>query len=213
MVQAEEIDEAGPERTCIVTRESGSPDVLIRFVRGPDGSVVPDLKRKLPGRGVWVTANAKTVAEAIKKGGFARGFKAPVTTAPSLAADVDHLLERDALQSLSIANKAGAVISGFSKTESALKAGEVRVLIQAADAAPDGRRKIGQIFARACAGAEGKKGTQVDLFDSGQLGLALGRPHVIHAALAGGSATDAFLTRCRKLANYRGFALGGADGK
>ena len=71
-----ELDETGPERTCVVTRRKGQPDDMIRFVAAPDGTVVPDLKRKLPGRGVWVTASAATVAEAVKKGSFARGLRA-----------------------------------------------------------------------------------------------------------------------------------------
>ncbi len=193
-------DEPTMERTCIVTRRGGSPETLIRFVLGPDDQVVPDLKRKLPGRGVWVSASAKTLAEAIKKGAFARGFKRPASCAPTLVDDLDRLLERDALQSLSLANKAGAVTSGFAKVEAAVTADGWRVLVHAADAAKDGRRKLGQVLARAA----GESGDQVNLFDSAQLGLALGRPHVIHAALAPGSATAAFLTRCRKLAQFRG---------
>ena len=192
------------ERTCIVTRQSGPPDALIRFVRAPDGTVTPDLRRKLPGRGVWVTASSARVAEAIKKGAFARGFKAASNAPASLAGDVDALLARDALSSLSMANKAGAVTSGFSKVEAAVAAGKHPVLLHAADAAADGGRKMRQVFFRTMRENAGLKGIEVRLFDSAQLGLALGRPHVIHAALAAGPATDAFRARCEKLLGYRG---------
>ena len=46
------------ERMCVATRTVRPVDDMIRFVVGPDGEAVPDLKRKLPGRGVWVTATA-----------------------------------------------------------------------------------------------------------------------------------------------------------
>ena len=83
-----ELDENGPERTCIVTRAKGTPDQMIRFVAAPDGTVTPDLKKRLPGRGVWVTATAKAVAEAVKKGSFARGLRAKVIVSPALAQEV-----------------------------------------------------------------------------------------------------------------------------
>ncbi len=173
---------------------------MLRFVRGPDAVVTPDLRRKLPGRGVWLTASRAVVAEAVKKGAFARGFKGAAIAAPDLPDEVDRLIERDALQSLSMANKAGAVTTGFAKVEALLVSGKGRLLLHATDAARDGRRKMGQIFARVSDGT----GLQARLFDSSQLGLALGRPHVIHAALMAGPATEAFEARCRKLAEYRG---------
>src|ERR1700712_4421958 len=98
-------DETGPERTCIVTRQKADPEAMIRFVIGPDVTVVPDIRRKLPGRGVWVTANADIVARAVKKSSFARGFKTKVAVSPTLAAETEELLARDCLQALSMANK------------------------------------------------------------------------------------------------------------
>ena len=198
----DEAETARPERTCVVTSVAGSPDAMIRFVRGPDNRVTPDLRRKLPGRGVWVTASAKTVAEAIKKGSFARGFKGPATVEPTLVEDLDALLERDALQFLSLANKAGQAVAGFTRVEAMIATGKCAVLVHASDAAADGRRKIEQISTRSTGGPV----ERINLFDSAQLGLALGRSHVIHAALAAGPATGAFVARCRKLANFRGVA-------
>jgi predicted RNA-binding protein YlxR (DUF448 family) len=200
--------EAGSERTCIVTRETGAPQDMIRFVLGPRDAVVPDIRRKLPGRGVWVTASAARVAEAVRKHAFARGFKKKVVAPENLAAEVDVLLTKDCLQALSIANKAGLVVAGFGKVEDAIAGGALAGLIHAADGGADGVRKLGQCLRRRF--GEGAETPRVDLFGSDQLDLALGRANVIHAALTSGAASDAFLRRCRKLALYRAAEQGAA---
>ncbi len=196
---AEATDEKGPERTCVVTRRKGAPATMIRFVVGPDGTVVPDIRAKLPGRGVWVDATAETVAIAVRKGAFPRGFKAKVAAAATLADDVDALLERDALQSLAMANKAGAVTTGFAKVEAAVATGTVAALLHSADAGADGVRKL----EGARRTAPGRTIVTFKVFSSQQLDLALGRTNVIHAALTAGTASAAFLTRCRRLMAYR----------
>jgi len=199
-----ELDETGPERTCIVTRAKGSPDHMIRFVAAPDGTVTPDLKRRLPGRGVWVTATAKAVAEAVKKGAFARGLRAKVAASPALAGEVEALLERDALQYLSLVNKAGLVVTGFAKVEK-LIAGEAAIagMVHAVDAGDDGVRKMGQALSRRYGEAAAAIPRAI-LFASGQMDLALGRANVIHAALKTGPAAQAFFARARRLSLYRG---------
>ena len=193
-----------PERMCIVTRERRAPEELIRFVVGPDGSVVPDLKNKLPGRGVWVSLDVKRVDEAVRRQAFARGLKANAKAAPTLAAEVDALMERDCLQSLSLANKAGAVAAGFAKVEAAIAEGHLTALLHARDAGADGIRKVQQAVRRKL-GSDSLP--QIDLFASSQLDLALGRANVVHAALKAEPASGAFLARCRRLAIYRGTSL------
>jgi hypothetical protein len=206
--------ETTSERTCIVTRRREAPEAMIRFVRAPDGVLTPDIRSRLPGRGAWVTARADLVAEAVKKQAFARQLKAKVAASPTLPADVDRLLEADCLQSLSLANKAGAVTTGFGKVCGGLEKGAVAALIEARDGSAEGRRKLAQAMRRA-ATALGRSGATLEtiaLFDSLQLDLALGHTNVIHAALALGGPTQAFLTRCRRLAAYRGESVsGGAD--
>jgi hypothetical protein len=191
-----------PERTCIVTREVRPPEALLRFVVAPDGAVVADLKHKLPGRGAWVTANAGAVRLAVRRRLFARAFKAAVTVPPTLAEDIDAALRQDLRQALSLANKAGAVVAGFAKVEAAIAAGTVAALVHAAEAAEDGRRKL--------AGALRKRfGDQisavpvVDVLEGAELDLALGRPNVIHAAVAAGPGGDGFIARWRRLRSYR----------
>jgi predicted RNA-binding protein YlxR (DUF448 family) len=193
--------EDGPERTCIVTRRKSSPDAMIRFVLGPGTVVVPDIRRKLPGRGVWVTARSETVAEAVRRRAFARSFKTQVEASESLPAEIDALLAEDCLRSLSMANKAGGVVTGYTKVEAAILAGEVVALIHAVDGSTEGKRKLDRAIRKTESGNRCE--LPIELFRSDQLDLALGRANVIHAALILGAASLAFVARCRKLALYR----------
>ena len=192
--------EGSPERTCIVTRAKGLPEDMIRFVVGPGAIVVPDVRRKLPGRGVWVTARAGHVAEAVKRQAFSRGFKTKVVASESLAAEIEALLTKDCLQALSLASKAGQVVSGFAKVEEAIASGAIAGLVHAADCGAEGLRKLGQSLRRRYGDERARP--RVELFRSGQLDLALGRVNVIHAALIEGPASEGFLERCRKLTLY-----------
>ncbi len=195
-------DDAGPERTCIVTGAKDVPEAMLRFALGPDGSVIPDIRRKLPGRGVWTRLSFETVDLAASKHAFSRAFRARVEAPAALAAAVDALLERDALQSLSIANKAGLVVAGAFKVDAAIESGGVAALIQASDGAPDGAAKRAQVLT-AKLGQEAQAVARVDQFTSRQLDLALGRANVIHAALKRGAASSAFLARADRLRRYR----------
>src|SRR6266496_673700 len=185
---------AATERLCVATRRVKPTTDMIRFVVGPDGQVVADLKRKLPGRGVWVTATRQALAEAIRRKAFARAFRREVRVQPDLADRVEALLERSALDALAIAHKSGVLAAGFAKVEAALQRESVIALIHAADAGPDGVTKIAAAAARI---------PVVERFSSAQLDLALGRANVIHAALLAGRASDSFLARCRSLERFR----------
>ncbi len=195
-------DEAGSERTCVVTGTKDVPEAMLRFALSPDGSVAPDIRRELPGRGVWTRLSFETVERAASRQAFSRAFRAKAEAPASLAETVDALLERDALQSLSIANKAGLVVAGAFKVDAAIESGAVAGLIQAADGAADGAAKRAQnLAAKLGPGAEAV--ARVDLFTSRQLDLALGRANVIHAALKQGAASSAFLARADRLRRYR----------
>ena len=190
-------------RSCIVTREVRPPSDLLRFVLSPDDLVTPDIRRSLPGRGVWVTAERALVAEASKRKIFARAFRKEVATPADLPDQVALLLRQDALQALSLANKAGAVTSGFEKVRAALCAGKILALIEASDGSAEGRRKLvgtlpsaGELVARPL--------SIIDCFASAALDLALGRPHVIHAALLKAPAGAFALAKCLR---YRRFEL------
>ena len=199
--------EPGAERLCVVTREVNRVEEMIRFVIGPDGSVVPDLKRKLPGRGVWATATRAAIAEAVQRRAFARGFKQEVRIAPDFADQVERLIERAALDALGIVRKSGRVAIGAGKTEAALATEPVVALLHAREAGEDGVRKMAAA-ARRRLGADADKIASIRAFTSAQLDLALGRSNVVHAALLAGPASDGFLGRCRSLEHFRA-----ADGR
>lgn len=184
---------------CIVTRAHGEPDDLVRFVCGPDGTVVPDIRCVLPGRGVWVQARQPLVADAVKRKLFGRGLGEDCRALEVLPGQVADLLERAALNYLALANKAGLVMAGFEKVAAAIGKGRVAVLLEAADGAEDGRRKL-----VAKLGGSGQRAEIVRSFDSASLGLALGRPLVIHAALATSGLTGKFVAATRKFEAYVG---------
>ena len=196
---------AAPERLCVVTRSVKPVGELIRFVVGPQGEVVPDIKRRLPGRGIWITARRDVVAEAVKRRAFTRSFKREVRVPDDLVLTVERLLERAALDALAIAHKAGQVVTGFTRVEAALAAGPpVAALIDASDAAPDGRRKlIAAAVRHHHHGSSAGESALISLFTSMQLDLALGRSNVVHAALLAGPASDGVLSRCRSLECFR----------
>ncbi|MGB3830404.1 MAG: RNA-binding protein [Mesorhizobium sp.] len=191
------------DRTCIVTRQSGEPDDLIRFVVGPDSAVVPDLKRSLPGRGCWVTAQRLYVDKAAARGHFARAFKRQVAVPPDLGAMVDALLVRAALGSLGLARKAGAVAMGAAKVEAAVRSGKAVLVLHAVEGAEDGVRKITQAR-RATVHLGGPAIPAYKLFAEAELGLALGGTNVIHAAVLASDAGRAVLKRMVALDRYRG---------
>ena len=192
---------SGPQRSCIVTRRPAAPGELIRFVRAPDGAVVPDLDNKLPGRGVWVSASRATLETAVRKRLFARGFKSDVTAEPDLPDRVDRLLAERVLGLLGLARKAGEVITGFDKVDKAARRRPLAVVFHAADGAEDGLRKI---QAALLAGGQMDSTLLARAFTSEELGLALGLANVIHAAVPAGSMGIAVAERALRLARYRG---------
>jgi predicted RNA-binding protein YlxR (DUF448 family) len=197
-------DRSATMRMCAVSREVRPIDELIRFVVSPDGTVVADLKRKLPGRGLWVSASRAAVAEAVRRNQFSRGFKRDIRASKTLPEDTENLLVRGVVEALAMAAKAGQAVSGFGKVEDALREGEVTALLHASDGAPDGIRKLDAI-ARQRAGNIGESADfpTLTILTSAQLDLALGRSNVIHAALLAGPASKTFLSRSQILVRYR----------
>jgi len=205
-------DRSATMRMCAVTRQVRPIDELIRFVVAPSGEVMADLKRKLPGRGMWISASHRTVTEAIRRQAFGRGFKRDVRVAPTLAGDTEALLVRSAIEALAMAAKAGQVVSGFGKVEDALKEqptrpsvnASVQALIHATDGAADGIRKLDAIVRQnAAINDESHEFPVITALSSEQLDLALGRSNVVHAALLVSPASKTFLSRSQTLVRYR----------
>jgi uncharacterized protein len=188
-------DQDGPERRCIVTGEVQPKGGLIRFVVGPESQVVPDIEGKLPGRGIYVAADRAVLAQAVKRRLFARAAKMPVTVSDGLDDMVHDLLTRRVIELIALARKAGQAVAGYEKTRDWLMSGEAAVLVQAADGSERGKAKL-----RPPAG----KNRHVTCLSAGEIGLAFGREHVIHAALAAGGLSARVVEEAAKLACMRG---------
>ena len=155
----------------------------------------------MPGRGLWVTATRADLAEAVRRGAFARGFGRLVTIPDGFVEATERLLQRAALDALAIAGKGRQAVTGFSKVETALVRGQAVAVLHAADAAADGVRKVEAL--RKQSESEGRQIAVISSLPSAQLDLALGRPNVIHAALLAGPATETFIARCARLDRFR----------
>jgi uncharacterized protein len=188
------------ERLCVATRTVRPVSDLIRFVVGPGGEAVPDIKCKLPGRGIWVTATQEALEDAIKRKVFSRGFKRDVRLPADLTACTERLLERAVLDSLAIAGKAGLAVLGFAKVAEALQHDNITVLLHAAGASPEGTRKLNAVLRHR---GSTDPPIVIEILGPDQLDLALARPNVVHAALLAGPASDTFLSRWRRLERFR----------
>lgn len=189
--------QAARERRDIVSGQVAEEGALVRFVAGPEGLVVPDLAAKLPGRGMWVAADRLSVETAAKKGLFARSAKAKLAASPDLADQVEALLRRRLLEGLGLAKRAGELISGYEKVAAALNAGKAAWLVEAADGAADGRRKILNVARKSPSPPQ-----VLGLFKAEELGLALGAENVIHTAFLAGRGADHWTRDVRRLAGF-----------
>nr|WP_221288868.1 RNA-binding protein [Amaricoccus macauensis] len=187
-----------PERRCIVTRETGPKTGLVRFVVGPDDEIVPDLAGRLPGRGMYVAADAETLRTAVKKGHFARAAKQQVKVPPDLAERVEALLAARLTELVSLARKAGESVCGLEKTTAALVSGEAVLLLQAADGSERERARL-----RPPAG----ENSLVTCLSAHELGLAFARDRVIHAAVLAGGLGDRIRDDALRLSGIRDRAL------
>jgi predicted RNA-binding protein YlxR (DUF448 family) len=197
------------DRMCIVTRESGPADELIRFVAGPDGTVVPDLKRQLPGRGCSIKADRKLVDQAVKKQLFARALKTDVKALPELGAQVDHLLLSQLTGMMSMARKAGQFLSGTMKVDNAVRTGQALAVFHATDAAGDGIRKISN--ARKAVSFMMDDGEEIPAFrllSFDEMQELMGDNAFIHAVALAGQAGEGVVKRAKLLETYRGGSAG-----
>lgn len=181
------------ERRCIATGQVQPKTGLIRFVVGPDGTVVPDLAGKLPGRGLWVAAEREALEKAISKGLFQRAAKAPAQVPPDLAQRVEAMLADRVIHLVSLARKAGHAVVGFEKVKDWLAKGQARVLLQASDGSERGKQKLWT--------PEG--GRYFGCLTANELGLAFGREHAIHGALAAGGLATRVVEEAAKLSGLR----------
>jgi predicted RNA-binding protein YlxR (DUF448 family) len=195
-----EKDQDEPERKCIASGESQPKAGLIRFCVGPDGMIVPDVMGKLPGRGIYVTADKALIEKAAKKGLFSRAARQPVKVPDGLPDLVERLVTQRVIDMLSLARKAGDAVMGYEKVKDWLVKGTAATLIQASDGSERGKTKLHA--------PEGKHGF-IGVLTAGEIGLAFGRERAIHAALAAGGLRTRVVEEAAKLTGLR---AGGHDG-
>ena len=183
----------GPERRCIATGESQPKGGLIRFVVGPDNAIVPDILGKLPGRGIWVSANRDALDKAVKKGLFARSAKQSVQVPETLVQEVERQLVNRLTNSIALARKGGRAVAGYEKVKSWLDREEATVLIQASDGSGRGKSKL----------STPHRGTYIGCLTALELGLAFGREHVIHSALGAGGLSKRVIEDAARLSSLR----------
>lgn len=186
-------------RRCLASGQVLPKAELLRFVVGPEGQVVPDFAERLPGRGLWLLARHDMMVKACQKNLFARAAKAQVRLPSDLVDQVEQLALRRCLDQLGLARRAGAVVVGFEKVKAALKADRLGLLLQADDAALDGREKL-QALARAVGGET----TLLQFCDGATLGTALGRDSAVHVGVARGRFATGLKRDVERLAGLRG---------
>ena len=186
--------DAPSQRRCLVSRESFPTDQLVRFVVGPDNSVVPDIEGRLPGRGLWLCATRDIVEDACRKGSFPKAARSPVEVADDLADRIEELLVRRCLNLLGLARRAGHAVGGFEKVKAALAGGNIGVLLVASDAGEDGRRKM--------LSTSGDLPV-VDLFTGAELGGVFSRERTVFTAIESGGLSTRLVSEACRLAGFR----------
>ena len=184
-----------PERRCILSGEHGGRDRLIRLALSPDGEVLPDVRAKAPGRGAWIGVDRSTLEAAQAKGrlrgALNRAFKADGLIIPEDLADrIEAALRQTALDRLGLEARAGTLLTGAEKIETAARRGEVKLLIHAADAGHDGRGRLDQAWRVGGGSGQGL----VFPAERPILSLALGRQNVVHIALIDAAAAARVLS-------------------
>ncbi|WP_119461542.1 RNA-binding protein [Rhodospirillaceae bacterium SYSU D60014] len=184
----------GPLRRCLVTRTVRPKASLLRFVVGPDGTVVPDIENRLPGRGLWLSPARDIVATAVRKNLFAKAARSSVKVPADLPDRVEQFLTRRCLDLIGLARRAGQAVAGFEKVRGWLSTGRAGLLLAASDGAADGRRKLRNLVPGL---------PVIDLFSGAELAGALGRETVVHAAVAAGGFADRLAVDAERLAGIR----------
>ena len=185
------------ERQCIVTRELGSSQDLLRLVADPQGRIVADLKGILPGRGVWLTPRRDIVQEAIKTRAFSGSLRCDIEPQANLVDDIDHLLESSALGALSMCRKAGQCVMGASQVKSSLSKGVVKAVLYAVDGSDSEYEKL-------CGSCRANDVSNIwRLFTSSQHDSKLGTSNTVHIGLLSGPLTEHLVAKLSLLMKYR----------
>ncbi len=183
------------ERCCIVSNKRLPPSEMVRFVIGPDNMVVPDLTGRLPGRGIWLSADKNIIKTACARSLFSYAARRQVQVDDQLAELVETLLARRCTELLGLARRAGEAVAGFVKVQGWLRNKHAAVLLAASDGSADGRGKLRR-------GARDLP--EINVLRAAEIGVAFGREKTVHAALASGGLAEKFVETATRLTGFRG---------
>jgi predicted RNA-binding protein YlxR (DUF448 family) len=202
-VDSDDEPETGPLRRCIVTRERLAKERMIRFVIGPDRALVPDLAAKLPGRGMWLSAQSDVLETARTRGAFARAARGPVTVPRDLADRVRAGIARRIGELLGLARRAGQAVAGYEKAREWLRTGRAALILQASDGSLEERRRfLGEADIPVLAPVPAEA-----------LGAIFGRDRVVHVAVASGKLASALMVEGGRLAALEPSSVTGGAGQ
>ena len=180
-------------RKCIVTGETLDKSTMLRFVAAEGVGIVPDFKKKLGGKGIYVSNAKSKLKKAVESNLFAKGLKKRVKVDENLSEVVESILRSQALHAISLARKAGCLVWGLDKVLDLIKKGKVVFLLEATDAGDDGAKKI----------ASHAKDLEIySLFNSGELDKELNRENTVHLAFISGNATNLVRETFVRLASF-----------
>lgn len=189
----------GSLRRCIASGETMAPERMVRFVVGPEGEVVPDIAHKLPGRGYWVAASRVHLQRAVERDAFSKAARSKVAVPADLAERVEVLIVARLGDLLGLARRAGLLILGFAKVEPLLKSqpGRIAALVEASNSGGADRGKLVGHVRR-------NPGIRlVGCLTDAEIGLALGRENVVHAALSHSPLAERFVSEAERLGGFR----------
>lgn len=191
------------DRTCILSGETKPRAKMIRLVIGPDGSLVPDVAEKLPGRGIWISTNRVMLDENIASGKFKKAvarslkanFKADAHDLPEL---IERLLTRRCLDRLGLEQRAGNIVTGFDKIKAETlgkAAGKIIGYVTANDGGDDGQSKLSALLS--------PKVIISSLFNRQELSQALGKDNAVHVVVFDSGGARVLLAELDRLQHFR----------
>jgi len=191
------------ERRCLASGETRDPVDMVRFVLSPEGVVTPDVAGKLPGRGVWVSADRKSLEKTIALKSFVRGFKTKAKVEGDLVTLTDSLLARKVLGLITMARKAGVIALGFDQVQSMAREAAIAFRIEASDGSKDGRSKIRTLAKAINREQDLPDPVVIGCFTAKEIGTALARESIVHAAVKPSKLAKSLALDVKRLSGFR----------
>jgi len=191
------------ERRCLASGDTRDPIDMVRYVLSPDGVVMPDIAGKLPGRGVWVSSDRKSLEKTIALKSFGRGFKTKSKVDGDLVTLTENLLARRVLGLITMARKAGVIAMGFDQVQSMAREAAIAFRIEAKDGSKDGRSKIRTLSKAMNREQDLADPIVIGCFTAQDIGKALARDSIVHAAIKPSKLAKTLAIEVKRLSGFR----------